>query len=74
VDKIDYMLQRQIVKGLGKQIEDTLYIKYAIRCFHYIDWMFISVNVTIYRTVLIQTYQSSNYCIMLNMTKLRGRS
>ena len=48
--KIDNMLQqRQIVNGLGKQIEDALYIKYTIRCFHYIDWMFISVNVTIYR-------------------------
>jgi hypothetical protein len=62
-----------VVKALGKQIEDALYIKYAIRCFHYIDLMFIPVNVTIYRTIPIQMYQSSNYCIMMNMTKLRGR-
>ena len=73
VDKMDNMLQqRQIVNGLGKQIEDALYIKYIIRCFHYIDCMFIPVNVTIDRTVPIQPYQSSNYCMMMNMTRLRS--
>ena len=73
VDKIDNMLQqRQIVNGLGKQIEDALYIKYTIRYFHYIDWMFISVHVTVDRTVPIQPYQSSNYYMMMNMTRLRS--
>jgi hypothetical protein len=72
VDNMDNMLQRQIVNGLGKQIEDALYIKYTIRCFHYIDCMFIPVHVTIDRTVPIQAYQSSNYCMMMNMTKLRS--
>ena len=64
--------QRQIVNGLGKQIEDALYIKYTIRCFHYIDWMFISVHVTIDRTVPMQAYQGNNYCMVTNMTRLRS--
>jgi len=62
------MLQRQIVNGLGKQIEDALYIKYTIRCFQYIDWMFIPVHVTIDRTVPIHEYQIVviAYCWQLN--------
>jgi hypothetical protein len=46
------LLQREIVKALGKQIdiEYPICMKYAITSFHYLDWMLISVNVTIYRT------------------------
>jgi hypothetical protein len=54
VDKIDNMLQRQIVvNGLGKRIdiEDAAYRTYAITDFHSIAWIFIFVSVTIYRTV-----------------------
>jgi hypothetical protein len=72
---MDNMLQRQIViKALGTRIgiEDLVSIKYAGMSFHSIDWIFISINVTIDRTVPIQTYQSSNYCTMMNMTKLRS--
>ncbi len=49
------MLQRQIVKELGNQIDtkDPLYTKYAITGFQSIVWILISVNVTIYRTVSI---------------------
>jgi hypothetical protein len=74
-NKIDYMLlQRRIVKTLGKQqidIEYLVFIKYAITSFHSIDWMIISVNVTIYRTVPLQTYQSS-HCIMSTTKLLRS--
>ena len=50
------MLQRQIVKALGSKIgiEDLVCIKYAGISFHSIDWMLISVNVTIDRTIAIQ--------------------
>jgi hypothetical protein len=51
------MLQRQIIKGLGNQIdiEDPIYMKHAITGFHYIVWMLISsIIVTIYRTVPLQ--------------------
>jgi hypothetical protein len=59
------MLQRQIVKFLGKQIdiEDPAYTKYAGTSFQSIIWIFISVNVTIYRTVSLQSYEIS-HCIM----------
>jgi hypothetical protein len=49
VEKIDYMLQRRIVKELGNETDttDALYTKYAITGFHFIAWMVIFVNVTI---------------------------
>ena len=76
VEKLYNMLQRQIVvKGLGKQIdiEYPAYTKYdASTSFQSIVWILISVNVTIYRTVLIQRYQSTNHCIILTTTKLRS--
>jgi hypothetical protein len=64
--------QRQIVKALDKyvNIEDPVSTKYAITDFHSIVWMFISIDVTIYRTVLIQRYQSTSHFIMLMTTKL----
>ena len=46
------MLQREIViKGFGTQIDidDPLCMKYASTSFHSIVWVFISINVTIYR-------------------------
>ena len=51
------ILQRQIVKALGKQIdiEDIVYSKYAVVSFHSITWMLISVIVTIYRTIPLQS-------------------
>jgi len=68
------MLQRQIIKELGNQIDakDPLYIKYAITGFHFIAWTLISVNVTIYRTVPIQRCQGSSRCILMTTTKLRS--
>jgi hypothetical protein len=54
---IDNMLQqRQIVKISGKQIdiEDPVCMKYASTSFHSIVWVFISVNVTIYRLLHYQ--------------------
>ena len=67
------MLQRQIVKALGKQIdiETPAFKKSAITSFHYLNWMLISVNVTIYTTVPLQTYKSS-HCIMMTTTKLKS--
>ena len=40
--------QRQIIRGLGKQIdrEDLAGGKYPIRSFQSIDWIFIFVNVS----------------------------
>jgi hypothetical protein len=63
--------QRQIVKALGKQIniEDPICVKYATTSFHYLDWLLISVNVTTYRTVQPEEYQSS-HCI--TTAKLRS--
>ena len=58
-NKIDYMIlqRRQIVKALVNQVnvEDPLCTKYASTSFHSIDWMIISVNVTVYRTILLQS-------------------
>ena len=48
------LLQRQIVKALGKQIKGLVYSKYAITRFHSLALVFISVIVTINRTVPIQ--------------------
>ena len=41
-DKINYMLERQIVKALGNQIniENPVFVKYAIISFHSIVWIF----------------------------------
>ena len=48
--------------------------EYTITNFHSIGWMSIYVNVTIYRTVILQMYQSGNsHCIMMIITtKLRS--
>jgi hypothetical protein len=61
-----------VVKGIGKKIdiEDPAYTKYIIAIS--MAWMFISVNVTIYRTVPIQRRQGSSHCIMMTITKLRS--
>jgi hypothetical protein len=50
------MLQRQIVKAGGYQIdiEDLTFTKYTATGFYYIAQIFISVIVTINRTVPIQ--------------------
>ena len=59
------MLQRQIVKGLGNQIdiEDPAYTKYAGTSFQFIAWMLIFDIVTIKRNVaLLQRYEN-NHCI-----------
>ncbi len=71
--EIYYMLQRQI-EALGKQmdIEDAVCINYVITSFHSIVWIFIAVIVTIYRTALIQRYQSTSHFIMLRTTLLRS--
>ena len=45
------MLQRQIVKFLGKQIEYPVGAKNVIIRIHSLTWIFISVNVTTHRTV-----------------------
>jgi hypothetical protein len=74
VDKIHHMLQSQIVvKELGNQIDtkDPLYIKYAITGFHFIAWMIIFVNVTIYRNAAILQRHENNHCI--TRTKLLRR-
>jgi len=57
--------QRQIAKTLGKQIKDVVYSRSTIIRFHYFDWLIISVNVTINRTVPLPRYQSSSsaHCI-----------
>jgi hypothetical protein len=70
------MLQRQIVvKSLDMQIdiEDPGYIKYAYTTFGSIVWIFISVNVTIYRTIALHRDQnSSSHFMMMATTKLRS--
>ena len=66
------ILQTQIVKALGKQIdtEDPVYTKYAITYFPFITWMFISVNVTIYRTIVQpESYENSYF---VTTAKLRS--
>jgi hypothetical protein len=56
------MLQGQIVKDLGNQIdiEGPDGMKYAITSFHSIAWLLISVNVTIYSTAFAQWYETSH--------------
>ena len=75
VEKIDYMLKRQIVvKGLGKQvhIKDPVYRKYAGTSFQSMVWMLISVIVTIKRNVVVLQRYENNRCI--TTTKLLRRS
>jgi hypothetical protein len=44
------MLQkRHVIKAVGNAIDDPAYPKFAIRSFHSISWMLISIIVTIYR-------------------------
>ena len=68
------ILQRQVIKAVGHQIdvEYTAYTKYALTSFHSIAWILISVNVTIYRTVPMPTYQNGNHCIIVMTTELRS--
>jgi hypothetical protein len=56
--------QRQIVKSLGKHIdtEDPAF-KVCYHKFHSIAWMIISVNVTIYRTIVLSESYENNHCI-----------
>jgi hypothetical protein len=56
------MLQGQIVKDLGNQIdiEGPDGMKYAKTSFHSIAWLLISVNVTIYSTAFAQWYETSH--------------
>ena len=66
------MLQIQLVKGLGKQIdiEDSAYTKYAGTSFQSISWMLIFVNVTINRNAGVLQGYENNHCIIA--TKLRS--
>jgi hypothetical protein len=67
--------QRQIVvKGFGTRIdiEDLVRIRYAGTSFHFIAWIFISINVTIYRTITIQKYQGDSSSDRIIITKLRS--
>jgi hypothetical protein len=59
------MLQSQIVKGLGKQIdiEDPAYTKYAGTSFHSIAWMLIFDIVTIKRNAAVLQRYENNHCI-----------
>jgi hypothetical protein len=68
VDKIDSMLQRQIVKAVDNRIdiEDPGDKKYAITYFHSITWMWVSVIVTIYRIVPVQRFQTSHCIVMIS--------
>ena len=67
---------RQIVKDSDNQIgmEDPKCVKYTFISFDHLDWMIISVIVTIYSTVLIQRYQDTGHFIMLTTKLLRSRS
>ena len=65
--KIGYMLQqRQIVKGLGKQIdiEDPAYRIYAGTRFQFIAWMLIFDIVTIKRNAAVLQRYENNHCII----------
>jgi hypothetical protein len=67
------MLQRQIIKGLGKQIdiEDPTYTKYAGTSFQSIVWMLVFDIVTINRNAAVLQRYENNRCI--TTTKLLGR-
>jgi hypothetical protein len=58
-------MQRQIVKGLGNQIdiEDPAYTKYAGTSFQSIVWMLIFDIVTIKRNAAIVQRYENNHCI-----------
>jgi hypothetical protein len=73
VEKIDYMLKRQIVKCLGKQI-DTEYpvcMKYDSTSFQSKVWMLIFNIVTIKRNAAVLQRYENNRCI--TTTKLLRR-
>jgi hypothetical protein len=57
-------MQRQIVKGLGNQIdiEYPAYTKYAGTSFQSIVWMLIFDIVTIKRNAAVERYEN-NHCI-----------
>jgi hypothetical protein len=59
-------MQRQIVKGLGNQIdiEDPAYTKYAGTSFQTIVWILIFDIVTIYRTIALPESYENNHCII----------
>jgi hypothetical protein len=65
VDKIYYMLQRQIVKALLEQIatEDPAYTKYAGTSFQSIVWTLIFDIVTIKRNAAVLQRYENNHCI-----------
>jgi hypothetical protein len=67
------MLQTQIVKGLGKQIdiEDPAYTKYACTSFQSMVWMLIFDIVTIKRNATVLQRYENNHCIMLTTKLLR---
>jgi hypothetical protein len=68
------MLQTEVVKAVGNQIdiEDPTFTKYPITTLHHIALIFISIIVTINRTIPLQRYQCSiSHYIMLT-TKLRS--
>jgi len=74
-EEIDYMLQeRQVVSTVGNQIDKgPVGTEYAITRIHPIDWMLISIIVTIKRTIaLSESYENSHY--IMTTTKLRSCS
>jgi hypothetical protein len=62
----------QVVTTVGNQIDKgPVGTEYAITRIHPIDWMFISVIVTIKRTIaLSESYENSHF--MMLTTKLRS--
>ena len=58
--------QRQIVKGLGNQIdiEDPAYTKYAGTSFQFIAWMLRFDIVTIKRNFAVLQGYENNHCII----------
>jgi hypothetical protein len=65
------LLQRQIVSTVDNQLDkDPVGTEYVTTSFHFIAWIFISVNVTIYRTnTLPQGFQNSHF---ITTAKLRS--
>ena len=66
IEKIDNMLQRRIVKELGKQIdiEDPAYFVYAGTSFQFIAWILIFDIVTIKRNAAVLQRYENNHCII----------
>jgi hypothetical protein len=60
------MLQRQIINGLGKQIdiEDPAYTKYADTSFQFITWMLRFDIVTIKRDAAVLQRYENNHCMI----------